>query len=122
MKYIDWKLLYLGATQHRWPNKMNVFNISDKVGFYYPDGTADGAFSVIIHSSIYDELLEEINIGDNPFDSGALQTIQKRYSDQCICIFPYIIIADVRESDCRAGRNQAAFSKKCCWDLSLFTV
>lgn len=117
---MDWKLLYLGCTQHVWAEKMHILMINNDVGFYFPNGTADGAFSMFIHSSIYDELLVECDKQTLPFDSGPLKTLQKKYPGQCICASPYLIIADVRDSDCRPPRNQRRFSQKCKWDLSQF--
>ena len=116
----NWKLIYLGCTQHAWP--VNRFNtpINSEIGFYYPQGTADGAFAVAIHNSIYEELLEEIGTTVIPFDSGPLRTIQKRYPSQCVCAWPYLIVADVSDSDCRPSRDQLVMANKVEWDMQLF--
>jgi len=119
---IDWKLLYLGCTQHKWPKYMQLLMINEDIGFYYPQGSADGAFAVLIHSSVYDELLYECDKDRLPFDSGALKTIQKKYPHQCISAWPYLVIADVRDSDCRPPRDQIRFAQKCKWDMNQFNL
>ena len=117
---IDWKLLYLGCTQHKWPEQMQIVLINEEIGFYYPQGSADGAFALLIHNSVYDDLLKECSKKRLPFDSGALKTIQKKYPMKCISAWPYLVIADVSDSDCRGPRDQKRFAQKCKWDLSLF--
>ena len=135
----DWKLIYLGCTQHVWPTEMCITNIpkhsvsasvndSDEphtiqnIGFYYPQGTADGAFAVAIHSSIYNDVIELIGTSDLPFDSGPLRSIQRKWPKQCVCAWPYLVIADVSDSDCRESRSQKDMAQKVRWDLEDFTL
>lgn len=129
----DWKLIYLGCTQHVWPTEMCITNIPQiqnekhkicehNVGLYYPQGTADGAFAVAIHSSIYSEIIELIGTSDLPFDSGPLRSIQRKWPKQCVCAWPYLVIADVSDSDCRESRSQDDMAKKVRWDLEDFTL
>jgi len=110
----NWKLLYFGGSQRNWQN------VTHKYKYYLPNGTCDGAFAVGIDNSIYDELLNEMNKFNAPFDSGPLRTIQKIYKDQCFVIYPNLIIADVRMSDCRKPRDQYKISKIFRWDLESF--
>ena len=113
-----WKLFYIGATQHTWTHVR--FHKSQK--FYHPSGTADGAFGVGVDSSIYDEFINELLEFDMPTDSGALKTLQRRYSNESIVAFPNLVIADLRDSDLRGYRDLDTFSKKFRWDLKNYNI
>lgn len=112
----NWKLLYLGATQHNWNH------VEFRPKYYFPMGTADGAFAVGIHHSLYKEILEEISKFDMPFDSGTLKTLQKRYGRQCIILQPNLVIADIRDSDLRSSRDLDAYGKKFRWNIKNYIV
>lgn len=112
----NWKLLYLGATQHTW------INVEMRNKYYFPMGTADGAYAVAIHHSVFQEMLDEIIKFDEPFDSGTLKTIQKRYGRQCIIMHPHLVIADIRDSDLRNYRDLQMFSSKFKWNLDLYNI
>ena len=117
----EWKLIYLGCTQHKWPERTNACTAKEGLGWYYPQGTTEGAFAVVIHSSAYAFLLNEIDKTLLPFDSGPMSELQKKYPEQCVSAWPYLMIADLRDSDCRPGRNQEHFSRKFKWNLDDFT-
>lgn len=111
------KLIYLGASQHEWIDKL-IF----KDNYYIPNGMTDGAFGLIIHESIYDELLNEIEKMELSFDTGALSTIQRKYCEServCVC-YPNLVISDVTESDLRKPRSMIDISKKFKWNLNDF--
>ena len=116
---VDWKLLYLGASQHNWGPEVKF---STRKNIYYPSGTADGAFAVGIDQSVYHDLIREIDRIELPFDSGALCEIQRRYPYQCPVLFPNLIIADVRDSDLRNARNLHGIGDKFRWNLNLYDV
>lgn len=123
MKMIpDWKLIYLGCTQHKWPDNCFKTTLTNEIGWYYPQGTADGAFAVAIHQDIYDDLLELIGTTNLPFDSGPLRTVQKKWPTKCVCAWPYLVVADVRDSDCRESRSQKEMAKKVRWNMDDFTL
>ena len=123
IKNINWKLLYLGANDRNLKNKSNEELIKIKNNkYYFAEGNIDGAFGVIIDSSIFIELIEEIDKFNLPFDSGPLKTIQKKYMKECIALYPNLIIADVTESDCRHSRNQQIFSKDLLWNLDEYKL
>ena len=107
----QWKLLYLGASQHGWGNIDTVHS------YYHPYGTTDGAFAVGIHSSIFDDLLSEIIKFNMPFDSGPLWKIQKKYHEHCYVMYKNIVIADLRSSDLRDSRDMKGFSQLFRWEL-----
>lgn len=111
-----WKLLFLGATQHNWRHVLKSKH------YYYPNGTADGAFAVGIHSSLYDEMIEEILKFDMPVDSGALSRLQKKYLYNSFVIYPNLIIADIRDSDLRSSRDLHNFGKRFKWDPKLYEI
>lgn len=107
----NWKLLYLGASQHGWSSVDTVHS------YYHPTGTTDGAFAVGIHSSVFDDLLCEISKFNMPFDSGPLWTIQKKYHEHCYVMYKNIVIADLRSSDLRESRDMVSFSDFFDWEL-----
>jgi len=112
----DWRLFYLGATQHNWSHIIKAKH------YYHPNGTADGAFAVGVHSKIYEEFIKEILKFDMPVDSGALKTLQKRYVYQSYVMSPNLIIADIRDSDLRQARDLNIFGKKLRWDANLYDI
>jgi len=114
----NWKLLYLGATQYNWSQIMK----RDGASYYFPMGTADGAFAVGIDSSVFQEILDEIVRFDAPFDTGALSTIQARYAKQCLVMKPNLIIADIRDSDLREGYDLKDHARKLKWDPKLYRL
>lgn len=118
ISHLEWKLLYLGVSNHYWNKFKNKIKNNSIV--YHPNGFCDGAFAVAINHSIFQELLIEIDKMALPFDSGPLKTIQHRYKDKCFVFYPNLVIADVTNSDCRPGRNQNTYSNKFGWDLSLY--
>lgn len=115
---MDWKLLYLGASQHRFCDTVEM----TPFGFYYPRGTADGAFATAIDHSVYDQLLAEIDKMDKPFDSGALSEVQKSYPYQALVLQPNLCVADVTSSDLRNPRDQKKIAHQFHWDMSLYNT
>src|SRR3989338_1698373 len=113
----DWKLLYLGASQHTWGSELKFEGCG-----YHPMGTADGAFAVGIDRSVFHQLIREIDRRELPFDSGALSVIQKTYPEHCWVIYPNLIIADVRESDLRGFLSLTKLGNKFRWNLSLYDL
>lgn len=113
----NWKLLYLGASQHVWPP-----GFKSTSWYYHPAGTADGAFATAISSRVYDELIHEINKGVLPVDTGALRTIQKKYVNDCYVIYPNLIIADIRISDLRGQRMFENTGQLFKWEITNYDV
>jgi glycosyltransferase involved in cell wall biosynthesis len=122
----NWKLLYLGATQHLWDVPYNLNypgHIKEKEfagsPYYYPVRT-DGSFAVGLDSSIFNELLDEIDLMNCSLDSGPLRAIQQKYPEQCYVIVPNLIIADVSQSDIGVERNQEHMAKRLRWKMGLY--
>lgn len=114
----NWKLLYLGASQHSWKSG----HVDPGKGFYRCYGMTDGAFAVAIDSNVYDDLLAEIDKFVLPFDTGALCAVQRKFGDDCYVVSPNIIIADVRDSDLRKSRDLESISQGFKWNLSDYVV
>ncbi len=120
----NFKLLYLGATQHSWnfPNAL-FYKDNSKVDFdkeepYYHPLFTDGSFAVGIDSSVFNLLLEEIDKMNCAFDSGPLRTINRIHKYETFTLQPNIVIADVNESDIGSERDQIELSKKLNWEIS----
>ena len=112
----NWKLLYLGASQHEW-NSVDIIH-----DYYHPVGTTDGAFAVGIDMILYEELIKEITLFDMPFDSGALWAIQRNHKEECYVLYENIVIADLRHSDLRVSRDMSKYALLFKWNLENFEI
>ena len=108
---IDWKLLYLGASQFNW------LNIKPENDLYKCSKTL-GTFAYALDISIYDEILKICESSKKSIDN-ILSDIQKS-NDKCYTLFPNIVISDVSESDIRISKSMTEYSKKVKWDLNKF--
>lgn len=111
---LEWKLLYLGASQYSWNN------IDTSKYFYHSEKTL-GTFAYAVDASIYDDMIQELSKKDAPAD-GMLVEIQKKYYGHCFTMYPNIVIADVRTSDIRGGRDMKFHAEKMKWDLNNFSI
>ena len=119
----DWKLFYLGASQHSWIQGEDLEfpdeGKHDNRGMgYYRALNTDGGFAVGIQRSVFGFLREEIAKMNCSFDSGALRATARKYRGQCFVAYPNLVIADVRESDIRISRSQNSFARTVRWNLS----
>ena len=116
----EWKLLYLGASQHGWKEGTDLIRpeTADEghLSYYIPLNT-DGAFAIGIDHKAYDFLLEEIEKMNCSFDAGPMREATKKFRNECYVIEPNIIIADVKESDIRVARRQDEFARTVKWDM-----
>lgn len=112
-----WKLLLLGASD---------YGISERdlsSSFYQPvKFQTCGSFAVGIHHSCYQEIIAEIDKMETPFDNLPLGVIYENYPDECMVVYPNIVIADVRESAIRGARDMKEHSKKMKWKLENFNI
>ncbi|NTV83895.1 MAG: glycosyltransferase family 25 protein [Bacteroidales bacterium] len=121
----NWKILYLGASQHTWEENTDLvtptgtFDEDDRVQYYFPLNT-DGAFAVGLRSSAFNFLLAETEGMNCPFDSGALRKASRTFTGECFVLKPNLVIADVSDSDIRVSRKQRDFAGTAGWDLSLY--
>jgi GR25 family glycosyltransferase involved in LPS biosynthesis len=93
---MDYKLLYLGASQHKW----DFYNGNDKLlsesKLYYANVTY-GTFAIGIDCSIFNEYLENLRRLESPSDV-CLVPIQEKYKTGCIVTFPNLISCDITKS------------------------
>lgn len=122
----DWKLIYLGATQHSWTSVENdennikaANNFIGSAPYYHPKYT-DGSFAIGIDQSIFQLLLDEIEKMNCSFDTGALREVNFTYPDKTFVMLPNLMIADVSDSDIGNKRDQVEFSMKMRWNLELY--
>jgi GR25 family glycosyltransferase involved in LPS biosynthesis len=109
---LDWKLLYLGASQFLWNN------IEIKDGHYNCKKTL-GTFAYAIDSSIYDDLINIFEKGSQSVDN-LLSIIQSKYKNECFTIYPNIVISNVENSDIRYEKNISTYANSMRWDLNMF--
>lgn len=110
IKSLNWKLLYLGASQFSW----SLISISD--GSYYCNKTL-GSFAYAIDSSIYDDILSFSNNLHKPYDHHLVE-IQKKYKSESIAIYPNLVISTVDDSDISQKKSMSEYSKQMRWNLS----
>lgn len=112
IKNIDWKLLYLGASQFDWSN-INI----DKD--YYLCNKTLGTFAYAIDRSIFDEVIQVLENRKKSVDNSLaeVQSNNKKFSKT---LFPNIVISDVFESDIRETKNQVEYAKITKWNLEDF--
>jgi glycosyltransferase involved in cell wall biosynthesis len=122
----DWKLLYLGATQHGWHTVENdPINkpLTEKSGnhppYYHPRHT-DGTFAIGFDQSVFDILLEEIARMNCSFDSGPVREINFRFPGKTFVLLPNLVIADVSESDIGNSREQDEFAVRMRWEMDQY--
>lgn len=110
----EWKLLYLGASQHYW-SKIENF---DK-NFYYAKNTS-GTFAIGIDQSIYQEIIDIAKTKLLPIDSYLERFIQTKYPKSCYVFRENIIIPDVSDSDIRDPGDYKKKIKSMKWNVSAF--
>ena len=108
----DWKLLYLGASQHFWKH------LEYGKSFYYSKDDL-GTFAIAIDQSMYSKILETAPIKNMAIDKKLTVLQDENYKD-CYTLYPNLIISDVNISDIRNSQNLTKHSKITKWDLSLY--
>ena len=111
---IQWKLLYLGASQFNWDC------VDTSTNFYQSKNTF-GTFAYAVDMSLYDELIEEYYKKEKPVDV-VLSDIQKKYYGSCYTFYPNIMVADVGDSDIRDSVNMKEYAKQVRWDMRKFSI
>jgi GR25 family glycosyltransferase involved in LPS biosynthesis len=114
IKNFSWKLLYLGASQYSWKY------IDTSEDFYLSQNTL-GTFAYAVDRSMFDELIEAFSAKNEQVDK-ILTRIQEKHYGECYTMYPNIVIADVRTSDIRSGRDIYSHSEKMKWNLSMFSA
>jgi GR25 family glycosyltransferase involved in LPS biosynthesis len=113
---IQWKLLYLGASQCNW----NGIGVSDN---FYKSKNTFGTFAYAVDMSLYDELIEQFGNKKKQVDR-ILSDVQEKYYNSCYTFYPNIAIADVEDSDIRdtidIDINKHAITMR--WNLENFEL
>jgi len=108
---MDYKLLYLGASQHNWKNII----ISNKM---YKANNTCGTFGIVIDNSIFDEYLELLKQLKCPSDI-CLFKIQEKYNN-CFVTYPNLLCCDVTKSSTSGKRHQLAMAEKFKWFNNMY--
>ena len=112
----NWKMVLLGCSQHFFEEHMDE-------NYYRPvKFRTTGAFANGYDESVYKEIMKDISLMETAFDNTPIGHIFESYPEECFVAFPNLIIADVRSSNIREGRNLDKFAEKMQWDLSLFKI
>lgn len=111
-------ILLFGASQL--PHLRN--SINTKINAFKP-GLTDGSFSIGLHKKVFPILLEQVELYNNPFDSGPLRYCYKHedFKDFCYVAYPHLVIADVTNSYIRNAKDMRVVAEKLDWNLSDFT-
>lgn len=114
-KIENWKLFYLGYSQHYW----------NDIDYLTPNilksSKIDGTFAYAIDSSIYDDILNTQNILDRPMDN-TLFEVQKKYNNRCYMCFPPLVIADIEKSEIRGNLYSKEYIEKLKWNLRDYNI
>ena len=121
----NFKILQLGASEQS--DRDTEPFLSQKVSdsLYHPiPGRTCGSFSGIYDCSIYQEIIDTIEIGAAPYDNAILGYLYYKYPKDCFVIDPAICVPDVEShgSSIRKGdnRQQKQHSIRMNWDSSRF--
>jgi hypothetical protein len=112
IRHINYKLLYLGASQHKWYNHKHLIKNE-----FYPAYETYGTFALCLDNSILTEYLHILEKKEKPSDTCLLE-LQKKYKNECFVYYPNIIICDLTKSSTSGERNQAQYMEKFKWDRS----
>ncbi len=111
----SWKILNIGASDYKIKNRGNPYN------FYHPVKLETmGSFAVGYNNVVFPLLLDYTSGFESAFDNLPLGNIYEKYPKDCYVCFPNIVIADVRNSNIRDGRNLETHSKTMKWNLNNF--
>lgn len=112
---LDYKLLYLGASQQRWGDVDDYCPDKTSLGYYHPY-TTYGTFALGLDSSIFDKYLIELEMMNRQSDV-CLVPIQNEYRDQCYVTYPNLISCDVTKSNTSLiTKNQSMINDRFRWD------
>ena len=119
----EWKLLYLGASQYFWTEgKGLVKSFNANVDPWYVVRQTCGTYAYGAHRSTLQDLIAFSNCALDNVDNSCLSAVCTKYAGQCFVFYPNLIIADVRDSDIRPGRNQEWYAKQRRWKMENYNV
>lgn len=114
IKELNWKMLYLGATQYDWSN-LFMGN-----GLYLSKNTY-GTFAYAIDCSVYDLLISKIENSTQTIDQ-TYTHVQNELNGHCYTLYPNIVIPYVEDSDIRKSKNINEYALKMRWNLNNFNL
>jgi GR25 family glycosyltransferase involved in LPS biosynthesis len=115
----DWLIILLGASVNQINSSCKKINNN----IYTCGKMLSGGFAICINSKIYDELINECNKFNNPFDSGPLDYVINKYYNYCYIMYPNIVICNVEESTLRTNvASMIKYSKIVKWELDNFDL
>lgn len=106
----DYKILFLGASQHVWKN---IYIIDNR--YYHPHLTC-GAFAWSLKRSVFEEYLQLLETMTKPTDIITFNLF-KKYTEKCYVIYPSLICCNVTNSNTNNKRNQKELTNKFKWNL-----
>lgn len=118
-KIPKWKLLYFGTSMKKWRLEQRC-KIEKSKNFLRAEGTITGGFGLGINSSIFEELIYYLRNTSSPWDIGPLKIINKKYGNEVIIFFPYLIICHTEDSNIREGVPISNYAIERGWDLELY--
>ena len=74
----SWKIIHLGASQH--------VQIPEPDDFFYHPGYTDGSFAVGVHSSVFHELLDEVDKGASFLHTGVIRPTGTQIMKGILCL------------------------------------
>ncbi len=115
----SWKLLYFGTSMEKWRINERTLIYHQK-GYLISKGQIQGAFSIGIDCSIFDELINSIQTTNKPWDIGPLKEINLKYNFQVFVFFPYLTVCETKDSNIRESITINNFASQCGWNLNDF--
>jgi hypothetical protein len=115
----NWKLIYLGISSIL-PKKYKKIIDKDNVTITrLPcDKAYSGGYGIIIHSSVFDDIIKNINDDkQKPHDIHAYGNIHREFKKECYVCLPNLVVADVGCSNIRNYKNKKYFANAMSWNL-----
>lgn len=98
-KYLkmDFKLLYLGASQHNWSLIDDKYKSHMAIDNYYFANMTYGTFAIALHRPAFFDYLRYLRMRIYASDACLLH-LHKKWKEKCIVAFPNLIMCDVTKS------------------------
>lgn len=115
-KLPPWKLLYLGSTQLDWSG---VTDSPAGEGHYTASMTL-GTNGLVIDRSLFGEIIESMRKYREPADNAIAESVQKTRPNECLVLWPPLLIQELFQSDLRTDAAYRGIADKCRWPLELY--
>eukprot|EP00204_Picochlorum_oklahomense_P001178 CAMPEP_0118800224 /NCGR_PEP_ID=MMETSP1161-20130426/2201_1 /TAXON_ID=249345 /ORGANISM="Picochlorum oklahomensis, Strain CCMP2329" /LENGTH=726 /DNA_ID=CAMNT_0006728037 /DNA_START=1078 /DNA_END=3258 /DNA_ORIENTATION=+ len=105
----SFKLVYLGAFQYDWDGW--ITRISKNL--YRGHGSGVASHAVLLHKSVFLELIALFNKPLLPVDDGAISYLCRKYTSDCLTAIPNLFIQDLKKnSTINSGISDLSLKKK----------